>query len=88
MTETQRRNWREVEPEEASKLTKEELDLIDRPANETGETCPWPWDPQQLEKAPLGRQYHCPYCGAMVIAGRPHIDYGEERPPPIVDFTA
>ena len=27
--------------------------------------------PEELEGAPLG-QYHCPYCGAMVIAGCPH----------------
>lgn len=45
------------------------------PFNEMGEECPWPWEPQQLVGAPLG-QYHCPYCGAMVMAGMPHLDYG------------
>lgn len=36
--------------------------------------CPWPWDPVQLKGAPLG-QYHCPYCGSMVVAGMDHVDY-------------
>jgi hypothetical protein len=49
---------------------------ITAPHNEAGERCPWPWDPQQLVGAPLG-QYHCPYCGAMVMAGMEHLDYGE-----------
>jgi len=44
------------------------------PENEMGEPCPWPWDPIQLVGAPLG-QYHCSYCGAMVMAGMDHIDY-------------
>ncbi len=44
------------------------------PLNEMGDECPWPWDPIQLKGAPLG-QYHCPYCGAMVLAGVDHIDY-------------
>lgn len=44
------------------------------PLNELGEECPWPWEPQQFVGAPLG-QYHCSYCGAMVIAGFAHLDY-------------
>ncbi len=47
---------------------------IDGPTNEMGEPCPWPWDPIQLKGAPIG-QYHCPYCGAMVLAGMDHLDY-------------
>lgn len=30
-----------------------------------------PEHPEKLAGAPLG-QYHCPYCGAMVVAGVPH----------------
>ena len=71
------RSWRDVTPEEAALLTKEQLELIDRPTNEVGETCPWPWDPQQLEGAPLG-QYHCSYCLGMQIAGLPHADWRED----------
>lgn len=41
--------------------------------------CPWPWEPQQLVGAPLG-QYHCGYCGTMVVAGVPHFDH---RPAPV-----
>ncbi|MEU7066929.1 hypothetical protein [Streptomyces sp. NPDC046161] len=73
--------WTEITPAEAAER---ELDLardlhITAPRNEEGERCPWPWEPQQLVGAPLG-QYHCGYCGAMVLAGVPHLDYsGEER---------
>ncbi|MFD5678536.1 hypothetical protein [Streptomyces sp. NPDC127040] len=75
------RRWTDITPQEA---TEQKLDLardihIAAPRNEEGERCPWPWEPQQLEGAPLG-QYHCSYCGAMVMAGMPHLDYaGEER---------
>lgn len=47
---------------------------IQGPLTQEGEECPWPWDPIQLKGAPLG-QYHCVYCGEMVIAGMDHIDY-------------
>lgn len=70
------RSWKDIEPSYAVTLTPAELNWVDRPTNEMGETCPWPWDPQQLKGAPLG-QYHCPYCGGMVIAGVPHPDYRE-----------
>jgi hypothetical protein len=46
--------------------------------NENGEVCPYPFDPHGLVGAPMG-QYHCPYCGAMIIAGGPHINYDPER---------
>lgn len=75
------RRWTDITPQEA---TTQQLNLardihITAPRNEAGERCPWPWDPQQLGGAPLG-QYHCPHCGAMVMAGLPHTDYsGEER---------
>jgi hypothetical protein len=45
-----------------------------QPVNEDGEPCPFPFDPPQLYGQPIG-QYHCPYCGAMVLAGMPHLDY-------------
>ncbi|MFE3583726.1 hypothetical protein [Streptomyces vinaceus] len=75
------RTWTEISPEQAAA---EKLNLvrdlhITAPRNEMGERCPWPWEPQQLVGAPIG-QYHCPHCGAMVLAGVPHIDYaGKER---------
>ncbi len=75
------RRWTDITPQEAAV---QQLNLardihITAPRNEAGERCPWPWDPQNREGQPLG-QYHCGYCGAMVMAGIPHLDYsGEER---------
>lgn len=70
--------WSGLTPQEATEIDCRERPDLDPPLNESGEPCPWPWDPQQLAGAPLG-QYHCPYCGAMVIAGVPHLDYREEQ---------
>jgi len=67
------KKWTEIAPADAVKISLPHPD-IEGPVNELGEPCPWPWEPQQLVGAPLG-QYHCPYCGAMVIAGMEHIDY-------------
>lgn len=67
------RHWNDVPLAEAVQLQLP-CEGIQGPVNEMGEPCPWPWEPQQLDGAPLG-QYHCPYCGAMVMAGLPHIDY-------------
>lgn len=69
-------HWSAIDPQDATglDLTKR-LDIV-APLNEAGERCPWPWDPQQLAGAPMG-QYHCPFCGAMVLAGVPHLDYRE-----------
>lgn len=68
--------WHEIAPIDATSidLSLPEYAHISAPLNEMGERCPWPWDPQQLIGAPLG-QYHCGYCGAMVVAGMPHLDY-------------
>jgi hypothetical protein len=68
--------WTDFTPEQAAeqKLNLAVRPDIEAPLNEMGERCPWPWEPQQLGGAPMG-QYHCPYCGAMVMAGIPHIDY-------------
>jgi hypothetical protein len=72
------RQWYEFTPAEAVDLGDiTQRDDIQGPLNELGEECPWPWDPEQLVGAPLG-QYHCRYCGAMVMAGIPHLDYREE----------
>ncbi len=70
------KSWTDYTPEQAHKL---KLNLavrtdIEAPLNEAGERCPWPWDPQLLVGCPIG-QYHCPFCGAMVMAGMPHLDY-------------
>lgn len=67
--------WIEIEPKDAVGITLPNAN-VQGPYNETGEPCPWPWDPIQLQGAPLG-QYHCKYCGAMVIAGKHHLDYGQ-----------
>lgn len=69
-------SWTDFTPQQAVDL---KLDLsqrldIEAPKNELGQRCPWPWEPQQLAGAPIG-QYHCPYCGAMVVAGVAHLDY-------------
>lgn len=74
------RPWTDITPAEAAA---QKLNLtvrldIDAPLNEEGERCPWPWEPQQLVGVPMG-QYHCPYCGAMVLAGVPHLDYREDN---------
>jgi hypothetical protein len=68
------RPWTEISPDAAAKLSLEDLKQVDRPTNELGETCPWPWEPQQLGGAPMG-QFHCSYCGGMQIAGLPHVDW-------------
>lgn len=73
MTEAPERHWSEISPQEARNYLLPHPG-IKGPINEAGEPCPWPWEPQQLTNAPMG-QYHCPYCGAMVIAGVPHTDW-------------
>lgn len=70
-------DWQSIEPKDALNLNLSERLDITAPLNEAGERCPWPWDPQQLANRPIG-QYHCPYCGAMVLAGVPHLDYREQ----------
>lgn len=67
--------WQDIDPGQAVDLNLLERRDITAPYNENGDRCPWPWDPQQLKGMPIG-QYHCPYCGAMVLAGVPHLDYG------------
>lgn len=68
--------WTEIQPKDAKEINLSERLDIEAPLNENGERCPWPWEPQQLKDMPIG-QYHCPYCGAMVIAGVEHLDYRE-----------
>jgi hypothetical protein len=70
-------SWETIAPKDAVDLNLAERLDIDAPLNESGERCPWPWEPQQLKGAPLG-QYHCGYCGAMCVAGIPHPDYRDE----------
>jgi len=69
-------DWHDIAPEDAVAIDLHVRHDITAPRNELGARCPWPWEPQQLVGAPVG-QYHCPYCGAMVLAGIPHIDYGD-----------
>lgn len=69
-------HWSEIAPADATEIDLSVRLDIDAPRNEMGERCSWPWEPQQLVGVPLG-QYHCPWCGAMVVAGVPHLDYSE-----------
>lgn len=71
-------NWTEIAPEDATELNLAVRTDIAAPLNEAGERCPWPWEPQQLVGAPMG-QYRCGYCGAMCMAGLPHLDYAPEE---------
>lgn len=70
------KKWQDIDPKDAEHINLAVDLTITAPLNEMGERCPWPWEPQQLVGAPLG-QYHCSWCGAMVMAGIPHIDYAE-----------
>lgn len=50
------------------------------PINEMGEECPYPLDPAQWIGVPVALgQYHCPYCGGMVIAGVPHLRWNDTQ---------
>lgn len=71
--------WQDIHPVQATNLNLSMRPDITAPLNEDGERCPWPWEPQQLVGAPMG-MYHCGYCGAMVLAGVPHIDYSATDP--------
>jgi hypothetical protein len=66
-------HYTEVPLEDATTVSLPE-EGIRGPINEMGQECPWPWEPPQLAGAPMG-QYHCPYCGGMVIAGMEHGDH-------------
>lgn len=74
-------HWSLIEPADAVAMSLP-MQGIQGPLTTSGEECPWPWEPQQLKGAPLG-QYHCLYCGEMVVAGIPHLDYSDdpELPP-------
>lgn len=67
-------HWTSIAPKDATDIDLTERIDITAPLNETGERCPWPWEPQQLVNVPIG-QYRCGFCGAMVVAGIPHVDY-------------
>lgn len=73
-----KRTWRDIEPADAVDVVLPH-NGVEGPLTSSGERCPWPWDPQQLKGQPIG-QYHCPYCGDMVIAGVAHPDYEESNP--------
>jgi hypothetical protein len=46
------------------------------PIGDDGRPCPMPLDPLLMFGQPLG-MYHCPWCGSMILAGVPHVDYAE-----------
>jgi hypothetical protein len=77
--------WQDIAPKDAIDLNLSVRLDITAPLNEEGERCPWPWEPQQLVGVPLG-QFHCPWCGAMCVAGVEHPDYqpGWDEIPPEV----
>src|SRR4051812_28081657 len=66
--------WQDIHPKDAVSIDLTKRLDITAPVNETGERCPWPWEPQQLTGAPLG-QFRCSYCFAMCVAGMEHFDY-------------
>lgn len=72
--------WQDISPAAAADINLARRPDITAPLNENGERCSWPWEPQQLAGAPLG-QYHCRYCGAMVVAGIEHLDYSPTAHP-------
>jgi|GEM_PF-2619159 len=72
------RKWTDIAPKDALDIDLTKRLDITAPLNENGERCPWPWEPQQLVGAPMG-QYRCGYCGAMCMAGVPHLDYAPEE---------
>lgn len=70
--------WYDIEPKDALQIDCTKSTEVQGPINELGEECSWPWEPQQLKGVPMG-QYHCPYCGGMVVAGVPHLDYKDDH---------
>jgi len=78
-------NWFDIEPKDAVDIDLTKRLDITAPLTMEGDRCPWPWEPQQLVGAPLG-QYHCGYCGEMVMAGMPHLDYRDSDPPKLEDI--
>lgn len=70
-----KRPWHEIPAREAydGKIHLPRADMWG-PVNEVGDECPWPWTPEQMVGMPIG-QFHCDYCGAMVMAGVKHLDY-------------
>lgn len=70
--------WTDINPKDAVDIDLTKRLDITAPLNENGDRCPWPWEPQQLVGAPMG-QYRCGYCGAMCVAGIPHLDYAPEE---------
>lgn len=66
--------WSDIDPKDAADLDLSVRLDIEAPLTSEGERCSWPWEPQQLVSVPIG-QYHCSFCGEMVLAGVPHLDY-------------
>lgn len=70
-----KQHWSEIAPKDAVDILLPAEDITG-PTTTTGAVCPWPWEPQQMTGVPLG-QYHCRWCGEMVVAGLPHPDYAD-----------
>lgn len=68
--------WQDISPKDAVDIDCTKRPDLNPPKNEIGDVCPWPWEPEQYAGAPIG-QYHCGYCGAMVLAGVEHLDYSD-----------
>lgn len=66
-------HWTKLKPEDVMDIQLPYVGIIG-PICTDGLECPWPWEPQQLKGYPIG-QYHCRYCGEMVVAGMFHTDY-------------
>lgn len=76
--------WFDVLPLEAINIDCTTRPDLDPPVNEEGEVCAWPWMPEWLVGVPIG-QFHCGFCGAMVVAGVRHPDYRDMPEPPHED---
>lgn len=68
------RRWQDITPADAAGLDLSQDLTVTAPLTMDGRRCPWPWEPQQLTGVAMG-QYHCGYCGEMVVAGMEHPDY-------------
>lgn len=73
MSAVELRKWWDIPPAEMANVELPRPGLVG-PLTTEGDPCPWPWEPIQLKGRPIG-QYHCSYCGEMVIAGTHHPDY-------------
>jgi hypothetical protein len=66
--------WYDIDPADAVDFVLPRPGITG-PLDTQGRECPWPWGPQQ--RTGIG-QYHCAYCGEMVVGGQRHVDYRDD----------